>query len=96
MRALCLVWILLVSSIGAAQADCLPELEQFREQVNSLNQARPTPQTQAALRELRSLERNEMADEIDCYNTLATARAMLTAPYPPLADDRYAKDRPRP
>jgi len=96
MRALCLVLILLVSSIGAAQADCLQELGKFREHVDSLNQAKPTPQTQAALQELRALELNEMADEIDCYNTLARARAMLTAPYPPLADDRYAKDRPHP
>ena len=91
MRALCLVLILLVSSIRAAQADCLQELGQFSERVNSLNQATPTPQTQAALRELRALELDDRADEIDCYNTLARARRMLAAPHPPLADNRYAK-----
>ena len=96
MRALCLVLVLLVSSIGAAQADCLQELGKFREQVDSLNQAKPTPQTQAALQELRALEINDMADEIDCYNTLARARTMLTAPYPPPADNRYAKDSHHP
>jgi hypothetical protein len=96
MRALCLVLILLVSSIGTAQADCLQDLGKFREQVDSLNQAKPTPPTQAALQELRALELNDKADEIDCYNTLARARTMLAAPYPSRADDRYAKDSHRP
>ena len=96
MRALCVVLILLVNSIGAAQADCLQELGQFREKVNSLNQAKPTPQTQAALRELHALERNDMADEIDCYNTLARAQTMLAAPYLPPADNRYARDSHHP
>jgi hypothetical protein len=96
MRAFGLVLILLVSPIRAAHADCLLELGQFREHVNSLNQAKPTPQTQAALRELRRLELNEAADEVDCYNALARARTMLAAPYPALADDRYAKDRHAP
>ena len=92
MYALCLLLMLLVGSIGGAQADCLQEIGQFREQVDSPNQAKPTPQMQAALRELRTLERNEAADEIDCYNALVRARRMLAAPYPPPADDRYAKD----
>ena len=96
MRALCLVLILLVSSIGAAQADCLQELGKFREQVDSLNQAKPTPQTQAALQQLRALELNDMADEIDCYNTLARARTMLATPYPPPTVNRYAKDSQNP
>ena len=93
MYALSLALMLLVGSIGAAQADCLQQIGQLREQVDSLNQAKPTPQTQAALRELRNLERNEMADEIDCYNAFVRARRMLAAPYPPSADDRYANDR---
>ena len=91
MRALCLVLILLASA-GAAKADCLHEISQFREQVDSQNQTRPTAQSQAAARELRKLERDEMADEVDCYNTLARARSILGAPSPPSANDRYAKE----
>ncbi|HEV2551832.1 MAG TPA: hypothetical protein VGU20_31265 [Stellaceae bacterium] len=37
----------------------------MREQVASLNQTRPTRQSQAAARELQKLERNGSADEID-------------------------------
>jgi len=56
------------------------------------NQARPTAQSQAATKELQKLERNEQADEIDCFNTLARARQILASPVPPTTD-RYARDR---
>jgi hypothetical protein len=91
MRALCLVLILLASA-GAAKADCLRDIGQFREQVDSQNQTRPTAQSQAAVRELQRLERSESADEIDCVNTLVKARQILAAPVPPTTDDRYARD----
>lgn len=91
MRALCLVLTLLAPA-SAAQADCLQEIGQFREQVDSQNQVRPTAQSQAAAKELQRLDRDEMADEVDCYNTLARARKILAAPLPPPADDRYATD----
>ncbi len=91
MRALCLALILLASA-GAAKADCLQEISQFREQVDSQNQTRPTAQSQAAAKELQRLDRSEMADEVDCYNTLARARKILAAPFPPSTDHRYAKD----
>jgi hypothetical protein len=42
---------------------------------------------------LRILERNEQANEIDCVNTLAKARQMLVSPVAPTAVDRYARDR---
>ena len=91
MRALCLALILLASA-SAAKADCLREIGQFREQVDAQNQARPTAQSQAATKELQKLERNEQADEIDCFNTLARARQILASPVPPTTD-RYARER---
>jgi hypothetical protein len=94
MRAFCLVLIILTSA-NAARADCLHEIGQFREQVDSQNQARPTPQSQAAARELQKLERNDTADEVDCYNTLAKARNILAAPIASPSDDRYARDHRR-
>jgi hypothetical protein len=91
MRSLLLTLIVLASA-GAAKADCLEEIGRFREQVDSQNQMRPTAQSQAALKELQRLERDEMADEVDCYNTLARARKILAAPIPAPADDQYAKN----
>jgi len=91
MRSLFLTLILLASA-GAAKADCLEELGRFQEQVDSQNQTRPTAQSQAAEKELRKLERDERADEVDCYNTLARARKIFAAPFPAPADDQYAKD----
>jgi hypothetical protein len=91
VRALCLMLILLASA-GAAKADCLEEIGQLRQQVDSQNQMRPTAQSQAAAKELQKLERDDMADEVDCYNTLAKGRNILAAPFPPPADDRYAND----
>ena len=92
MRALCLMLILFASA-GAAKADCLEEIGQFRQRVESQNQVHPTGQSQAAARELQKLERDEMADEVDCYNVLARARNILAAPLSPQVDNRYAKDR---
>jgi hypothetical protein len=91
MRFLLLTLIVLASA-GAAKADCPEEIGRFREQVDSQNQMRPTAQSQAALKELQRLERDEMADEVDCYNTLARARKILAAPIPAPADDQYAKN----
>ena len=93
MRAAFLTVAFLIGAMGAARADCLKDLGQFREQIDSQNQARPTAQSQAAARELQKLERSASADEIDCYNTLARAQRILASPVPPPADDRYAKDR---
>ena len=90
--ALCLMLILLASA-GAAKAECLEDIGKFREQVDSQNQMRPTAQSQGAAKELQKLERDEMADEVDCYNTLARARKILASPLPPPADDRYVKER---
>ena len=92
MRAFCLMLILLASA-GAAKADCLKDIGNFQEQVDSQNKVRPTDQSQAAAKELQKLERTEMADEVDCYNTLARARKILASPLPPPADDRYVKER---
>lgn len=92
MRALCLVLILL-GSAAAAKAECLQEIGQLREQVASLNQTRPTAQSEAAARELQTLERSEAADEIECVNTLVKARQMLASPVVPTGNDRYANDR---
>lgn len=79
MRAFFLALILL-ASVGAAKAECLQEIGQLREQVDSLNQTRPTAQSQAAARELQKLGRSESADEIDCVNTLVRTRQMLASP----------------
>jgi hypothetical protein len=92
MRALCLAFIVLATA-GAAKAECLQEVGQLREQVDSQNQKRPTAQSLAAARELQKLERSESADEIDCVNTLVRARQMLASPVAPTGNDRYAKDR---
>ncbi len=93
MRTALVTMALLLGTLGVANADCLSELGQFREQVDSANAAKPTAQSQAAARELQKLERSETADEVDCYNTLARARQMLAAPFPPPADDRYAREQ---
>ena len=92
MRVAFLTIALMIGAVGGARADCLQELGQLREQVDTLNAARPTAPSQAAARELQKLERSESADEVDCYNTLARARRLLATPYP-TADDRYAKDQ---
>ena len=91
MRVLFLTLIVLASA-AAAKADCLGEIGRFRERVDSQNQRRPTAQSQAAAKELQTLERDETADEVDCYNTLARARKILAAPFPAPADDQYAND----
>jgi hypothetical protein len=74
MRVGFVIVALFIGTMGAAKADCLQEIGQFREQVDAQDQARPTPQSQAAGRELQKLERSESANEVDCYNTLARAR----------------------
>jgi len=96
MRALCLALILLASA-GIAKADCLHDIGQFHEQVDSRNRTRPTAQSQAAARELQKLERSESADEIDCYNTLAgrdrfwrhplLRQTMITTPVSAISSD---------
>jgi hypothetical protein len=96
VRATLTTLALLIGTMGAAQAECLAEIGQLREQVDLQNQARPTPQSQAAARELQKLERNDSANEVDCVNTLVKARRMLAAPVPPPADDRYAKEHHQP
>jgi hypothetical protein len=83
---------ILLASAGAAKADCLEKIGELRQQVDSQNQMRPTAQSRAAANELQKLERDELADEVDCYNTLAKGRNILAAPFPSPADDRYAKD----
>lgn len=76
MRAAFLTVVFLIGAMGAARADCLEDLGQLREQVDTQNQAKPTAQSQAAARELQKLERSESANEIDCINTLARARSV--------------------
>lgn len=93
MRAAFVILTLIACTMSAARADCLRDLGQFHEQLAAQNQTIPTAQSQAAVRELQKLERNEQADEIDCVNTLVRARQRLAAPVPPTADDRYARDR---
>jgi hypothetical protein len=95
MRVAVLTIALMIGALGGARADCLNELGQLREQVDTLNATRPTAPSQAAARELQKLERSDSADEVDCYNTVARARSILTSSLPPVADDRYAKDRQR-
>ena len=89
------ITLMIAVLLGGARADCLTELSQLREQMDMLNAARPTAPSQAAARELQKLERNDSADEVDCYNAVARARSNLASPLPPVADDRYAKDRQR-
>ena len=95
MRVAFLTIALVIGAVVGARADCLQELGQLREQVDTMNAARPTAPSQAAARELQKLERSESADEVDCYNTVARARKILASPLPPAADDRYAKDQQR-
>ena len=95
MRLIVATVALALGMSGAARADCLQEIGQFRAQVDAQNTAKPSAQSRAAMRELQKLEQSELADEIDCYNTLARAQTMLAAPLPPAADDRYAKDHQR-
>jgi hypothetical protein len=95
MRAAFMTLTFIACTMSAARADCLRDLGQFHEQVAAEDQSRPTAQTQAAVRALQKLERNEQADEIDCINTLVRARQILAAPVPPTTNDRYARDRHR-
>jgi hypothetical protein len=88
MRTIFFAMLLLAASVGAAQADCLEEISEFRERLNNAN---PTPQTAAAEKELDKLAHNERADEIDCFNALSRARQALVASAPPSSSPREAR-----
>lgn len=65
----------LTVSVGVAHADCLREVEVFREHVDSL---KPTTATEAATRELMRIDQGEVENEVQCYNVLAHARNALS------------------
>ncbi len=93
MRAVLLAMPLFAAWAVAAEADCLYEVGQFREKVERLDAAAPTAQTAAAAKELRQFDRDEVRDEVDCYNVLARARQALTASEPKLGSPQEAKAR---
>ena len=76
MRAIILTMSFVALSFGEAQADCLREVEVFREHVDAL---KPTPETEAAARELERIDRDEVRSEARCYSVLDRARSALFA-----------------
>jgi hypothetical protein len=82
MRTLLLTMILSAAMAGAGRADCLMDVGQLREQVETRHHAKPTPQTAAAMAELQKFDRDEVRDEFDCVNTLAHARRALVTAQP--------------
>ena len=74
MRGIFLIMTFITFSVSAAQADCLRDVEIFREHVDSL---KPTKQTAAASRELERIDQGEVENEVQCYDVLAHAREAL-------------------
>lgn len=89
MRAIILTMSVLALSLGEAQADCLREVEAFREHVDAL---KPTPETEAATRELDRIDRAEEGSEAGCYSALDRARSALFVQLP-LAEPVHAKTK---
>ncbi|HEV2545933.1 MAG TPA: hypothetical protein VGU20_01210 [Stellaceae bacterium] len=79
MRAIILIVSFLTFSFGEAQADCLREVEVFREHVDAL---KPTPETEAATRELERIDWAEVRSEAGCYSVLDRARSALFVQLP--------------
>jgi hypothetical protein len=79
VRAIILIVSFLTFSFGEAQADCLREVEVFREHVDAL---KPTPETEAATRELERIDRAEVGSEAECYSVLDRARSVLFVQLP--------------
>ena len=87
MRAIILTMSFLALSFGDAQADCLREVEAFREHVDAL---KPTPETEAATRELERIEWTDVRNEEGCYSVLDRARSALFVELPH-AEPTHAK-----
>jgi hypothetical protein len=87
VRAIILTMLFLTFSCGAAQADCLREVEVFREHVDAL---KPTLETEAATRELERIDRAELGTVAECYSALDRARSALFVQLP-LAEPMQAK-----
>ena len=79
MRGIFLIMMFITFSVTAAQADCLRDVEIFREHVDSL---KPTKQTVTASTELERLDRDEVENEMQCYAVLTRARAALKGQLP--------------
>jgi hypothetical protein len=90
VRAIILTLSLLAVSFGEAEADCLREVELFREHVDAL---KPTPETEAATKELERIDRTELGTERECYSVLDRARSALFI-QPPIAEPTHAKAKP--
>jgi hypothetical protein len=79
VRAIVLTISFLTFLFGAAQADCLREVEAFREHVDSL---KPTGETEAATRELERIDGAEVGNEVECYSVLDRAHSALFVQLP--------------
>lgn len=79
MRGILLIMTFITFSVGSAQADCLRDVEIFREHVDSL---KPTKQTAAANTELGRFDRDEVETQMQCYAVLSRARQALKGQLP--------------
>jgi hypothetical protein len=87
VRAIILTMSFLTLSFGEAQADCLREVEVFREHVDAL---KPTRETEAATRELEGIDWADLGTAAECYRALDRARSALFVQLP-LAEPIHAK-----
>jgi hypothetical protein len=85
--AIILTITLLTFSFDESQADCLREVEVFREHVDALKSTR---ETEAAPRELERIDWAEVGSEAGCYSVLDRARSVLFVQLP-LAKPTHAK-----
>ena len=79
MRGIFFIMTFITFSVGTAQAECLRDVEIFREHVDSL---KPTMQTAAASTELERFDRDEVENEMQCYAVLTRARSALKGQLP--------------
>jgi hypothetical protein len=93
VRGIFLIMTCLTVSVGVAHADCLREVEVFREHVDSL---KPTRATAAAARELERIDQADAESEVQCYDVLAHARDVLNGEQTlagPVRDNAKQPDR---
>jgi hypothetical protein len=85
MRLLGLVLIMSLAGTGVAAARCADDADarDLRARVAHDLKIQPSPQAQAAAKELRRLDTDgDEMDEVDCNNVLARAKRALSAPPP--------------
>ena len=83
MRVASLALLVLIASAAAAQARCEDNMKDVRQKVERAQKTNPSPQTAAAVKELKRYDDQAMsADEVDCYNAISRVERALNSPPP--------------